>query len=146
MKDFCREVFLFCYTSNMNIIDSLPDPFNKIVIENEVGSYKDFGVKNPEDYPLAGVNFFADYGYLPGYTGEDGHELDFFVGSDSNGQHGFFTVWRSKEVPQEHKFFLALNEEQLKKTVKEYSPVFVRQVGLASLNEVATVINEFKNT
>jgi hypothetical protein len=61
----------------LSLINDLPAPLSTIVIENEVGSYKDF--RAASDYPLKGVTYHAEYGYLPGYTGEDG---------DCNGKQG----------------------------------------------------------
>jgi len=116
-----------------------------IVIENPKGSYKDFGLKSPGDYPIPGVDFYADYGYLPEYTGEDGHELDFFVGSDPDGNCGFFTVWRTEEVPEEHKFYVDMSDEELERTLKEYEAVFVRHQSL-KLEAMLELIEEFKDS
>ncbi len=120
----------------------LLDVQEKFVLENPTGSYKDFELKNPEDYPIPGVNFYADYGYLPGFTGEDGHELDFFIGTDENGHNGFFIVWRSDEVPEEHKFYIRMSGVELDKTIDEYRKVFVRQQEL-SVEEVVEAIKQF---
>lgn len=128
----------------MNLIGKLLEPLNNITIENIVGSYKDFQLSNPEDYPIPGVSFYADYGFLSGYTGEDGHELDFFVGNKIDGSNGFFTVWRSDDVPEEHKFYLAMNNKQLEKTLSEYEPVLVRNVPVDSMEEIVELLNEFR--
>lgn len=122
----------------------MPSIKETIIIENPTGSYKDFGLKAPEDYPIHGVNFYADYGYIPGYTGEDGHELDVFVGADSaSGRSGYFTVFRSKEVPEEHKFYFDMTSEQLNKTLDEYTAVLVKHRPLTT-QETLEEIEKFK--
>lgn len=127
----------------MSLITKLPSPLNTIIIENKTGSYKDF--KTDGKYPLEGANFFADYGYIPGYIGEDGHDLDFFVGDDLEGKCGYFTVWRSNEVPAEHKYFVCMNESQLTKTLKEYEPVLTGEPrGNMLLEQVIDDIEKFR--
>lgn len=89
-------------------------------LENLKGSYKSFG-DNPE-YPLKGVTYPVDYGYVEGYKGEDGDELDMFFGSGE--KCGYIKVWRL-DVPEETKFFVQLTEEELEKVLNEFKPVLV---------------------
>jgi inorganic pyrophosphatase len=60
----------------------------KIIIENPKGSHKVFvedgDTSEWRDYPLKGVTYPVDYGYIEGYKSEDGEDLDIFVGSDRN--------------------------------------------------------------
>ena len=58
--------------------ESLAKILRTAVVDQPKGSYKHFGLKN---YPLKGIKYTSDYGYLPGYTGEDEAELDFFRGT-----------------------------------------------------------------
>jgi hypothetical protein len=57
-------------------------PFDKIVIEQHRGTYNP-----PVDdgdlftYPLEGLTFFFDYGYIPDFPAEDGNPTNVFVGT-----------------------------------------------------------------
>ncbi|MCX6820134.1 MAG: hypothetical protein NT019_02540 [Candidatus Adlerbacteria bacterium] len=95
----------------------------KISIENQKGSYKSFGIENDpvwSSYPLQGVTYPVDYGYIQGYTGEDGAELDVFVGTGN--LQGCIRVWRL-DVPVETKFFIETSESELKEIKKAFLPV-----------------------
>jgi len=116
----------------------------KITIENPKGSYKSFHsendpVENP--YPLKGVTYPVDYGYIDGYTGEDGAELDIFVGSST--LDGYIVVWRL-DVPKETKFFINVSTDELNLIKKEFSPV-LREVKVLNTDEFEMKIAEFKN-
>ncbi len=98
----------------------------KIVIENPKGSYKSFQTESDSvwnSYPLKGVNYTVDYGYIDGYKGEDGAELDIFVGSGD--KNGYIKVWRL-DVPEETKFFIKLTKEELKEVLNVFEPVFLK--------------------
>lgn len=92
----------------------------KIEIENPAGSHKSFG--DNEEYPLKGVTYPVDYGFIEGFQGEDGAELDVFVGSGN--LNGYFKVWRL-DVPEETKFFKNLTQEELDKVLEAFKPVLV---------------------
>ncbi|MFZ1257991.1 MAG: hypothetical protein WAQ25_00815 [Candidatus Saccharimonas sp.] len=127
----------------MSIIPELPSPFNKIIIENEVGTYKDFQLKPDDTYPLAGVTYPTDYGFIPGYIGEDGYDLDVFVGTDLQGRAGYFTVWRG-DVPEEHKYYVAMKDEELSEVLRVFAPVTLGNVAIKSFDELITDIQKFK--
>jgi len=100
---------------------------NKIVIENQKGSYKSFEIKNDplwENYPISGVTYPVDYGYIEGYKSEDGHDLDVFVGSGK--LNGYIKIWRC-DVPIETKFITNVTEEEWNEIVKIFSPVIKEQ-------------------
>jgi hypothetical protein len=100
---------------------------NKIVIENPKGSYKSFEIENDpvwKDYPLAGVTYPVDYGYIDGYKSEDGHDLDVFVGSGN--LNGYIKVWRY-DVPIETKFAINVTEKEWDEIIKIFSPVIKEQ-------------------
>ena len=125
-----------------NLIPHLPDPLNNIFIEMRPGDHKDFGAA--PDYPLKGVIFMTEYGYLPSYTGEDGAALDFFVGSKLDGLCGSFTVYRPELKNGEHKFYVCMGEEDLAATLKEYEPVVVKHEPLEGMAELLSKIEQFK--
>lgn len=96
---------------------------NKIVIENPKGSYKSFEIENDpvwKDYPLAGVTYPVDYGYIDGYKSEDGHDLDVFVGSGD--LNGYIKIWRY-DVPIETKFAMDVTEKEWNEIIAIFSPV-----------------------
>lgn len=96
-----------------------------IHIENSAGTYKSFEIEGDplwQDYPLKGVTYPVNYGYIEGYEGEDGAELDIFVGTgDING----FIKMSRKDVPVETKFFKNLTQEELKEVLEAFEPVLL---------------------
>ena len=67
------------------------------------------------------LHYTADYGYIPGHLGEDGEDLDIFVGDDPHGHHGSFHKGKSEWVngqrtgrilPDETKFYAGLSTDQ----------------------------------
>lgn len=52
----------------------------KFTIENPSGTYKKFA-DTLDEYPILGVTYPTHYGFIEGYTGEDGHALDVFIGN-----------------------------------------------------------------
>ena len=102
-----------------------------IVIENKKGSYKSFEIEGDPvwlKYPLAGVTYPVDYGYIEGYVSEDGHDLDVFVGSGDATigavLNGYIRVWRY-DVPEETKMFMNLTQEELDAVIAAFKPVLV---------------------
>ncbi|HEY1074291.1 MAG TPA: hypothetical protein VGE59_01145 [Patescibacteria group bacterium] len=130
----------------MDSISLLPSPLNTIVIENKRGEYKDFGLDANDPYPLKGVTYPVDYGYIPGYMGEDDAELDFFVGSDREGLSGSITVSRGKGNPDEHKFYIALTPEEREAILKEFAPVLLQHTPIESKEQLTEAISDFKTT
>ncbi len=116
-------------------------PLNTVFIEMQPGDYKDF--ETGDDYPLKGVTFVTRYGYLPEYIGEDGHELDFFVGSQLDGLCGSFVVFRPELKDGEHKFYVAMSEEELERTLEEYKPVLLAHKPLSGMDAVLEAIRMF---
>lgn len=124
---------------------TLPAPLDKIEIECPAGTRKDFGLAPDNPYPLKGVTYPVDYGYLPGYIGEDGVDLDFFVGSQPAGLSGFILVNRPEIAEPEHKFFVQLSENELEQVVTEFSPVLVEEKVFGDLDELLEQIKVFKS-
>lgn len=102
----------------------------KIVIENPKGSYKSFRSSNhPEydSYPLAGVTYPVDYGYIEGYESEDGEDLDIFRG---NGDvYGFMRMWRL-DTPEETKFIMQTTKEEFDEIIEIFKPVLLEHKSL----------------
>lgn len=97
-----------------------------IVIENPKGSYKSFESATT-DYPLKGVTYPVDYGYIKGHEGEDGAELDVFVGTGD--LRGFMVVWRL-DVPKETKMFINVTQDQLDQILEAFKPVVLSHEAL----------------
>jgi len=100
---------------------------HKIVIENPKGSYKSFEIENDpiwKEYPLAGVTYPVDYGYIDGYKSEDGHDLDVFVGSGT--LNGYIKIWRY-DVPIETKFALKVTQKEWNEIIETFSSVIREQ-------------------
>ena len=124
-------------------ISALPAPFNTIVIENEKGTYKDFHASS--DYPLKGVTYPVDYGYLPGYIGEDKADLDFFVGDEEEGLSGFIRVSRPDTENGETKFFTNVTPDDITAICEAFKPVLLEQQRYADSDELLTDIEKFKS-
>jgi hypothetical protein len=102
---------------------SSPESENlKIVIENPKGSYKSFTDDKDSTYPLKGVTYPVDYGYIEGYQGEDDAELDVFIGTGS--MYGMMTVWRD-DVPKETKFISHVTQEEYDAIIETFKPVIL---------------------
>jgi hypothetical protein len=114
-----------------------------ITIENPKGTYKSFEIEGDpvwENYPLKGVTYPVDYGYIEGYIGEDGVELDVFVGTGN--LYGYIKVTRM-DVPEETKFFIRLTEQELKEVCKVFSPVLITQ-NILPEKECLNILRLFK--
>ena len=95
----------------------------EIHIENPKGTYKSFEIENDpiwKDYPLSGVTYPVDYGYIEGYQSEDGQDLDVFRGSGD--LNGYIKVWRC-DVPIETKIVINVTQDEWDEIVKIFSPV-----------------------
>lgn len=115
----------------------------KIVIENPKGTYKSFKTENDvvwKSYPLKGVTYPVDYGYIEGYLGEDGTKLDIFSGTGNT--HGSIKIWRL-DVPEETKFFINVREEELKSILDTFAPVLLKHEILDD-EKIISAIEKFK--
>ncbi len=116
----------------------------KIEIENPAGTYKSFQTEGDPiwgSYPLKGVTYPVDYGYVYGYRGEDGAGLDIFVGSGK--LNGFIKIWRL-DVPEETKFFKDLSEGELAKVLETFGPVLVSHQVISDPDNFIEQIERFK--
>ncbi len=123
----------------------LPKPFNTFRLEKKAGEYKDFGVAADDTYPLKGVTYPVNYGDISGYTGEDTHPLDIFVG-ESGDLFGYFCVDRPDvEGGKEHKFYLYLTLEEEQAVFDAFQPVLLDHGRYASLEELRQAMEPFKD-
>lgn len=123
---------------------NLPKPFDTFRLEKQAGEYKDFHVAEDDPYPLKGVTYATAYGDIEGYTGEDKHPLDVFVGTGK--LLGFFTVYRPDvEGDEEHKFYLNFTEEEERATLDSFSAVLQRHGSYAKFDELVEAMEPFKD-
>ncbi|MSS74937.1 hypothetical protein EXS73_01865 [Candidatus Pacearchaeota archaeon] len=95
----------------------------EIVIEQPAGTYKSFEIENNpvwKDYPLSGVIYPVDYGYIKGYTSEDNDDLDIFVGSGA--LCGYIKIWRC-DVPLETKIIYKVTPGEYDTIIKTFKSV-----------------------
>jgi inorganic pyrophosphatase len=115
------------------------------VIENPKGSYKSFEVESVpgrEDYPLAGVTYPVDYGYLEGYVGEDDDPLDVFVGSGE--LMGYIKVWRY-DVPLETKIALNVSADEWQQILEVFAPVLKDYKLFDQIENLENFLEAYKN-
>jgi len=130
----------------MNISEQLPEPLNTFVIDIRANEYYDFELPCDSTYPLKGVTYPVDYGHIEGYTSEDGHKLDLFVGSKPDGVTGYVLVFRGEDRPNEHKFLVGLTNEEWQKVQRELEPVLIGHDTFADLTGLLDAIKKFENT
>jgi len=108
------------------------------------GEYKDFAVEDNDPYPLKGVTYPTNYGDIPGYTGEDGHPLDLFIGTGD--LLGYFLMYRPElQTGIEHKFYLNLTKEEEAAVLEEFKPVLRGHARFASIDALQQAIEPFKD-
>ena len=123
-------------------MNNLLPPFDTFRLEKHAGEYKDFHLLTDDPYPLRGVMYPVDYGDIPGYVGEDGADLDIFVG---NGLlNGFIKVGRPDTNDGEHKFYVNLTEEEESAILKEFSPVLQQSKRFETFNDLLAAIKPFE--
>ncbi len=123
----------------------LPVPLSSFTVDVPANTYYDFELEPGSSYPLKGVTYPVDYGNIPGYTGEDGHELDYYIGEEENGLLGYIIVYRGDSIPDEHKFYVDLTDEDLQKVLAELSPVLIEQKAVSDMSELLAMIEDFKD-
>lgn len=115
-----------------------------VYIENPKGSYKSFEIENDplwKDYPLAGVTYPVDYGYLEGYVSEDGCDLDVFIGSGD--LYGYIRIWRC-DVPVETKFVLEVTRQEWEEVMETFRPVLKKATLFFTKENCITELKRFK--
>jgi hypothetical protein len=129
----------------MNIASNLPTPLNRFVVDVPENTYYDFELEPNSTYPLNGVTYPVDYGNIPGYTAEDGHALDLFVGSKFDGEAGYIVVNRGDKIPDEHKFYVALTKSEINKVLRELKPVLLEHKKFNNFDDLLKLIRRFKD-
>lgn len=129
----------------MGIASQLPEPLNQFVLDIPANQYYDFELPPDSTYPLKGVTYPVDYGHIPGYTTEDGHELDLFVGLQADGETGYVLVDRGETMPNEHKFFVGLSQEEAEEITRQLAPVLVEHKPLNGMSGLLEAIKQYKD-
>ncbi len=129
----------------MNIAKQLPEPLKSFVVDVPANQYNDFELEPGSTYPLSGVTYPVDYGYIPGYTAEDGHELDLFVGSQPDCEMGYVLVYRGENTPDEHKFYIGLTSEDVQEVISQLKPVLIKNEKIADITTLLGVIEHYKD-
>lgn len=117
----------------------------EIHIENPKGTYKSFEIENDpvwKDYPLSGVTYPVDYGYIEGYQSEDGQDLDVFKGSGN--LNGYIKVWRY-DVPIETKIIMNVTQEEWDEIVKTFEPVIREKLLLGTGSDLDNFLLKYKS-
>jgi hypothetical protein len=115
---------------------------DRIVIENLKGSYKKFA-DSLDEYPILGVTFPCEYGYIEGYKGEDDADLDIFLGSGDT--FGYMIVRRDDaRGGLETKILYKISNEEIEQIKEEYGPVLDSVTILNSEQEILDYIQRFK--
>ena len=129
----------------MNVVSKLPSPLNTFVLDVPKDKYYDFELPPGSTYPLKGVTYPVDYGHILGYTSEDGHELDLFVGEQTDGLVGHVLVFRGEDRPDEHKFYIGLDQRDLDGILDQLKPVLIEHKAMTNIDELLEAIKIFKD-
>jgi len=129
----------------MNITEQLPEPLNTFVIDVPAHQYYDFELPADSTYPLKGVTYPVDYGHIVGYTTEDDHELDLFVGSTSDGLIGYVSVFRGEDRPNEHKFLVGITNDEWEEVREQLKPVLISHDIFSDLSDLLNTIKKYKD-
>ncbi len=114
------------------------NPFDGFRVEKKAGDYKDFG-----DYPLKGVTYPVDYGDIEGYLGEDGANLDVFMGAHGSNS-GYIKVSRPELADGEHKFYLKVTDDEERMILEQFAPVLIASHRFETDDELQAAIEPFK--
>ena len=123
-------------------------PFDSFQLEKRRGEYKQFVDPNDttsvfKDYPLKGVTYPTDYGYLPDYLGEDDAELDVFKGTGNN--NGYIKVRRPDvKGGLETKLLYNLKKRELANVLKAFQPVLEGKPTHLSQEQLLNLLANFK--
>ncbi len=121
----------------------MQSPLETFRIEKHTGERKDFGLSPDDPYPLRGVTYPSDYGDIEGFIGEDGANLDFFIGTEGD-KYGFIRVYRPELEDGEHKFYALLTDDQVQSVQTEFAPVLIEHVSLDSEQDLLRAIEPFR--
>jgi hypothetical protein len=117
------------------------NPFDSFRVEKQAGEYKDFG--DVGDYPLKGVTYPVAYGDIEGYVGEDGANLDIFMGNQGK-VCGYIKVFRPELADGEHKFYLNVTDEEEQAILEQFAPVIMKGHRFETEDELYAAIEPFR--
>lgn len=123
-------------------MSNLQPPFDSFRLEKNAGEYKDFQLSDNDPYPLKGVTYPIDYGDIPNYVGEDGADLDVFVGSGAI--NGFMRVNRPELPDGETKFLVNVTEDEAAAVFEAFEPVLVSNGLFDSYDDLLAAIKPFE--
>ena len=121
---------------------NLRPPFDNFRLEKSAGEYKDFQLSDDDPYPLKGVTYPVDYGDIPNYIGEDGADLDVFLGSGTI--HGFMKVNRPELPNGETKFLVNVTEDEATAIFKAFESVLASNGLFDSYDDLLGAIKRFE--
>lgn len=142
LKTFDPTYVVEDFTMILGPFSNRPKPFDTFNIEKMAGEYKDFDTVDP-DYPLKGVTYPVSYGDIEGYLGEDGVNLDVFMGT-GGAYSGFIKVYRSELTDGEHKFYVNVTETEEASILSEFKPVLLAHKRFNSMEELLVALESFK--
>lgn len=125
----------------MVLIKEAADWRSGFVVDQPKGSYREFAPPD-SDYPLKGVTYPTDYGYLPGYQGEDEADLDFFRGTGK--EHGSFRVRRDDVPGGETKFMMDMTPEERAAVLQAFQPVLEGEASTHDEQALLELLQKFK--
>jgi inorganic pyrophosphatase len=114
------------------------------VKENAKGTYKSFHTEDDpvwKDYPLKGVTYPVDYGYIAGHQSEDGEDLDVFSGTGD--LSGYIKVWRY-DVPIETKIVVNVTSDEWRQILKTFGPVLTAQSLFKDVSAMQSFVSGYK--
>lgn len=118
-------------------------PLDTFRVEKHAGEHKDFGLPVDDPYPLRGITYPCDYGDIEGYIGEDGANLDFFMGKVGS-RYGYIKVSRPELRDGEHKFYAKLTDKEVAAVQEAFTPVILEHVPISSEKDLIAAIEPFR--
>ncbi len=116
----------------------------RFTIENPSGSYKKFA-DSLDEYPILGVTYPTHYGYIEGFTGEDGNDLDIFMGNGN--VFGTLVVERPSETGPytETKMIFGVNQAEWEAIKATFELVTKSMTAVDGLDEWLELLPQFKS-
>ena len=134
--------------TNAGDIQYLSKILKKFQKDKLKGDYKQF--KDPNDpvlknYPIDGVTYPVNYGYLPGYTAEDDDDLDVFFGSGN--QYGHIAVNRPDVAGGvERKMLYRVTPDELAAIENAFKPVLSGKPAVMEASKFRELLASYTQT
>ena len=68
-----------------------------------------------------------------------------FAGNQPEGHNGHILVNRGNTIPNEHKFYVALSDNELQAILKELEPVLITQQALDNMDLLLAMVAKYKD-